>query len=65
VALKSLEKRMLIYVLDFFDGGGGGGGVKPPKPPFESATDFTIIALYVHANFDINLLSISMKLLLS
>jgi hypothetical protein len=26
VTLTSLEKRMLIYVLDLFDGGGGGGG---------------------------------------
>ena len=31
----SIEKRMLIYVLDFFD---GEGGLKPPYPPLESAT---------------------------
>ena len=35
MTLTSLEKRMLIYVLDLFDG----GGLKPPKPSFESATD--------------------------
>jgi hypothetical protein len=35
VTLNSLEKCMLIYVLDFFDG----EGLKPPKPTLESATD--------------------------
>jgi len=39
VTLNSLEKRMLIYELDFFD-----GELKPPPPPsFESATD-----MYMH-----------------
>ena len=35
VTLTSFEKRMLIYVLDLFDGGGGGGAEapKPPPPP--------------------------------
>ena len=34
VTLTNLEKRMLIYVLDLFD-----GGLKPPKSPLESATE--------------------------
>ena len=34
VTLNSLEKRMLIYVLDLFDGGRGAG-----LPPIESVTE--------------------------
>ena len=34
MTLTSLEKRMLIYVLDLFDG----GGAEAPKAPLESAT---------------------------
>ena len=33
MTLTSLEKRMLIYVLDLFD-----GGAEAPKAPLESAT---------------------------
>jgi hypothetical protein len=38
VTLTNLEKRMLIYVVDLFDG----GGAESPEAPLESATgDFS------------------------
>jgi hypothetical protein len=40
VTLTSLEKRMLIYVLDLFDGGWGVGG---GPPPLESATGISYL----------------------
>jgi hypothetical protein len=33
VTLNSLEKHMLIYVLDLFDGGGEGGAEDSKVPP--------------------------------
>ena len=45
MALTSLEKRMLIYVLDFFD-----GGAEAPKAPLESATVSTMAVSVSVAN---------------
>jgi hypothetical protein len=51
VTLNSLGKRMLIYVLDFFDGGEGPPPLNPSPSPLESATALNTVNR-TQENFD-------------